>query len=446
MKLCNKFIDIKKSWIYLLKEYKDNKNSEIFIIERYFVYFLNIKNVIKINKIRIKYENILGREDKNYKYDTKTFIFLIDYYLMMNDLFIYENNIYKKIENSMISFKKTTNINEIYDNFKDILMYFKTNFSFHFDNFNIIDFLGSNLINKEDKIKRLVDFTSYKIKPDYNIMEFTDGVYFINNNKFLRKDKFLIKNNISLENFLNENKNSTIKHYNFSFNNLSEPKKWLEGLEKILRFKEIKTKKDKILNLFQQNEDAKWLLIYIAYIFHYSTNELKKKSTLYIWGQSNTGKTTMIINPLINYFGKENVGLMSNNKNFEFQHIEKKKLIILDEFDFSKVNIDNFKKLLSGELLLSEKKNKDPIILEHTPIIISSNQNPEYNLNMFDKTPITNRLKAIHFKNQILENEQENDIKEQILREEAKIIVYCNRVYFNWIKKEKTTKKNQKLL
>lgn len=33
-----------------------------------------------------------------------------------------------------------------------------------------------------------------------------------------------------------------------------------------------------------------------------------------------------------------------------------KKLLILGEFDISKTNFDNFKKLLSKELLLGEKK------------------------------------------------------------------------------------------
>jgi len=163
---------------------------------------------------------------------------------------------------------------------------------------------------------------------------------------------------------------------------------------------------------------------------------LKKRGTLYLWGPSNTGKTTMIVEPLINYFGKENIGLLSNNKNFEYQHINDKKILVFDEFDGNKTNLENLKKLLSGELLLSEKKNKDPLLVEHTPLIISSNYNPESNFNLKDNVPILNRIKSIHFKNVINEINQEQNIKEDILKEEAKIIIYCNRIYFNWIKNE----------
>lgn len=441
VKFCKDFINIKKSWCYILKEYKKNNNSKIYIIERYNEIFNSIKIVFKIIKFNTQWDWILGKIAINNKYDINIILSLWSYYFIINDLSIFNNKIYKKINKSMISYKEINNLESIYDDFKNIYTFFLSIFEIHFKNFDIVNFIGSNLINKEDKIKRFIDYTTNKINLNYNVMEFTDGVYFILYNQFFRKDKFSQQHNISLEKCLQKKNIQTSKYYNCSFSNLNEPKKWLEGLEKVLGFKEIKTTGDKILNLFQGNEDAKWLLIYIAYIFHYSTNELNKKSTLYIWGASNTGKTTMVINPLINYFGKENIALFSNNKNFEYQNIQNKKLLILDEFDFSKTNIDNFKKILSGELILGEKKNKDPHIIEHLPIIISSNQNPDFGLNMIEnKQAILNRIKSINFKNKIKDLEQELDIKKELLKEEAKIILYCNRVYFNYIKKEKNIK------
>jgi hypothetical protein len=42
-----------------------------------------------------------------------------------------------------------------------------------------------------------------------------------------------------------------------------------------------------------------------------------KKSTLFIYGQSNTGKTALIANVLSEYFGSENIGSIVSAKNFK---------------------------------------------------------------------------------------------------------------------------------
>lgn len=100
------------------------------------------------------------------------------------------------------------------------------------------------------------------------------------------------------------------------------------------------------------------LLIYIAYVFHFSSNILNKKSTMYIWGLSNTVKTTLIIGLFINYFWKKNVGLLSNNKNFSYQDIIDKLVIILDEFDLSSIKIKDFKKNNKQRINIGKKKIK----------------------------------------------------------------------------------------
>jgi len=154
----------------------------------------------------------------------------------------------------------------------------------------------------------------------------------------------------------------------------------------------------------------------------------------------------MIVEPLINYFGKENTELISNNKNFEYQRLLDKKLIVLDEFDFNKTNIDNIKKLISGELVLGEKKNKDSYIIEHTPIIISSNKNPNIDYNIIDIKPIQNRMKSVEFKNQLKEDQQENDIQKKIKDDKPKIMIYCNRAYHAWIREQGLKTNKFKLL
>jgi hypothetical protein len=68
---------------------------------------------------------------------------------------------------------------------------------------------------------------------------------------------------------------------------------------------------------------------------------------LYIYGQSNTKKTTLIAKPLINFFELKNIGFITNNLNFNFQNIIDKKVAILDEFKYSKNNKEQLLKLFA---------------------------------------------------------------------------------------------------
>lgn len=472
--ICWNFLDIKKSWRYLYKDYEnknENKKNNIKIKKENTYYadkldpifeenltkknkskinilkikkndekwFLNIKKLIKYKVIdEKKYDFLKGIKIEEKNLNERQLIFLWDYFLLINNMVIYKDKIYKKEENYMIAYKEFEPLDFLYDEINYIFYFFRKEFKFQFNNFNELDFITKFLKNKPEKLIRFKEFSSRKINFNFNILEFKDGIYSILHNKFIRTNKFNKNNNEKLENLLINREISTIKFYNYSYENLKEPELWLNSIEKVLGLKKrTNSLSDKIAK-FIKEDDIKWLLIYIAYIFHHSTNELNKKNTLYIWGQSNTGKTTLIINLFINYFGKENIGLISNNKNFEYQHLINKNLLIFDEFDIEKINIENFKKLISKELILGEKKNKEPELIEPTPMLISSNYNLENKLNFNDnKQAILNRLKSINFKEKFEENEMDYNINEKLKKEEAKIIVYCNRVYFNWIKKGK---------
>lgn len=489
LNVCWNFIDIKKSWRYLYKEYENKKNKEkgeikkkinIDVLDPIFDEVfdknnlknenINLKNYNKnqiknkINFIKVKkneeiwfekikkwvnieilnenkFDFVKGVKIDEKNYNERQLFFLWDFFLLINNMVLYKDKIYIKINESMISYNEFKNIDYLYDNINEIIFFFKKNFPFQFNNFDELNFISKFLKNKNEKITRLREFSSRKVNFNFNILEFKDGVYSILHNKFVRTSKFEKEKNKSLVNLLINKEISTIKYYNCSYENLKEPAVWLKSVEKVLGLKKRgDTLSDKIAN-FIKEDDIKWLLIYIAYIFHYSTNELNKQNTLYIWGPSNTGKTTLIINLFINYFGKENIGLISNNKNFEYQHIINKNLLIFDEFDIEKINIDNFKKLISKELILGEKKGKEPEFINPTPMLISSNYSLENKLNMSEsKEAIINRLKSINFKEKFKKEEMDYDINNKIKEEEAKIIIYCNRVYFNWIKKGKKTR------
>lgn len=453
IKKCDNFIEIKKKWKYIYKDFeKKNKNKEkkyIYLkcIEQQENIFDNIKKIINIevNKEKNKMNEIKGINTGEKDYEEKQILILWEYFLLLNNFVINKDTIYRKIENSIISYEKVSELNKLYENFFEITSYFKINFKIQFNNFNEVVFATKFLKNKEEKIKRFKDITTKKIEFDYNIMEFTDGIYSIKHNKFIRKNKFDKNNEKSLQKFLNEQKINTCKWYNYTFEHIKNPEIWLNSIEKVFGLKERKnTLSDKIAKMVKQ-DDIKTLLIYLAYIFHFSSNELNKKNTLYIWGPSNTGKTTLIIDVITNYFGKENVGLISNNKNFLYQNMIDKLVLIFDEFNINKINIDDFKKLISKELILAEKKNKEPELMNSTPAIISSNYNIEKQLDFDDnKNAILNRLETIEFKKPLKEDEMDENIKEKIKKEEANIIIYCNRVYHNWIRNGKKTRINDK--
>lgn len=476
--VCWKFIDIKKAWRYLYKEDKNNiKNEEKKKVEKLepesildpkieinnskkireekkiiilktkknnSKLFENISKIIKTEElIEKKYDNLKGIKIEEQKSNERQIIFLWEYFLVINEIVINNNKIFIKIENSMISYKKLGELDFLYENISTIFLFFKREFPFQFNNFDELNFIAKFLKNKEEKLNRFREFSKRNINFNFNILEFKDGIYSIIHNKFIRTNKFDQNYEINLKTILTNKEIFTIKFYNCSFENLKEPTVWLKSIEKVLGLKKRSNNlKDKIVNFF--NEDSiDWLLIYIAYVFHYSTNELNKKNTLYIWGPSNTGKTTLIINLFINYFGKENIGLISNNKNFEYQHIINKNLLIFDEFDIDKINLESFKKLINKELVLGEKKGKEPEIIKPTPVIISSNYSLEYKLNLYEnKEAIENRLFKINFKEKFKEEEMISDINEKLKEEEAKIIIYCNKEYFKKIREGKKKRMN----
>lgn len=443
-----KFIDIKKGWRYLFKDYEKNNVNIMKIKKEEESLFNNLSKILKIDIIENNDNNFIkGVKISENNYNERQLIFLWEYYLILNDLVIYKNKLYKRIENSMISYSEFNDIEFLYENINEIFFFFRKNFKIQFENFDELNFISKFIRNKNDKIVRFKEFSNKKIEFNFNILEFKDGIYSILHNKFIRTNKFNKNSEIDLESFLTNKEILTMKYYNYSYENIQEPKLWLKSIEKVLGLKKRgESLSDKIAK-FWKEDDNKWLLIYIAYIFHYSTNELKKQNTLYIWGPSNTGKTTLIINLFINFFKEENIGLISNNKNFEYQNLLNKNLLIFDEFDIEKINLENFKKLLSKELVLGEKKNKEPEIIKPTPVIISSNYNLETKLEMNEnKEAIINRIKTINFGEKFEKEEMIDNINNELEKEEGKIIVYCNRVYFNWIKKGKKSRINSKKL
>jgi hypothetical protein len=153
---------------------------------------------------------------------------------------------------------------------------------------------------------------------------------------------------------------------------------------------------------------------------------------LYIYGASNTKKTTLIIKPLISFFGRDNIGFIINVKNFKFQDLINKMLVLGDEFKYNSLNSSEYLKLFSGEELIVEKKyHKEHVKLDSLPTILVSN-NRIFDKNIMIQESFTNRMEEIEFfKNNnddffLIEN-----IDTELKKEEPSILIYCNKVFFN---------------
>jgi hypothetical protein len=103
------------------------------------------------------------------------------------------------------------NINYLIDNFDEIFLFFHDKFNTHFRGFDLYN-LKLKFIEQAIQNLKLVDqIMTNKIIIDFNYMEFTDGVYIVNLNRFFKREKIekMIKNNIA-----------TIKYYNKTYHNL----------------------------------------------------------------------------------------------------------------------------------------------------------------------------------------------------------------------------------
>ena len=352
------------------------------------------------------------------------FLDLVSNYMVLNNLFINKNNIYKKLKDSFISYELIGTIEYLlFDNFQNIIIpFFTSKFPIHFNNFDFY-FLIKNFKNKmESDILKIKNITNNNIELDFNLMEFKDGIYNISRNTFISKKD--LENNISHCKY----NLCTIKYYDKSYNRVRQDKpiNWINGLKNALGEDNFK--------------DFFILCVFIANIFQ-PLDENIKRNFLYIYGKSNSGKTTLLSKVIYRYFGEDNIGTIVSDSNFKFQDINNKLFIILEEFRYKKSLSSDFLKLLGGEKLLTSKKySKNHISIEGIKGLIVSNEIiSEKDEDI--KRALENRLYIINFINKVLySNDNVNNL---ILSEEAHIIIFCNKLLFK-LKYKKHSRFNQK--
>lgn len=416
-----------KASIYVITPYLCNKLNTGFTgkfldIYEYYIKPNNSVQIIYINEIDFsKHKNILnmiwglnGVKLTYNKIDQRTLINILQYYLILNEYYIYNENIYIKIKNSKISYKLINSIKHIlYDKFQEnVVMFFIKTLKYYFEGFDFSYLLDNFFIKSKNIIESIKDISTQRIQPNFGLIEFTDGVYSI------KYDRFFSNN----ENYVFSNKISTIKYFNKSYNwvRQTKPINWINGLKNALNIKDNEL----------VNDDYIRLCLHIINPLH--KNIFNKKSTLFIYGKSNTGKTTLIANILTDFYGSDNIGSIVSAKNFKWQDLVGKVLGILDEGRYNPSMSSDLLKITGLERIIVEKKySKDHIIINPIPLIILTNILFEDKNKLIDDA-LKNRLYIIEFINTISKHNLNNSnlFKKKLKNEEPNIIVYCNKLLF----------------
>jgi hypothetical protein len=433
------FKDIKNWVMYMYKDMHSWKFAgKLYVLEMYrydpfkthlidvMSSFLEIKCRIKsLKEEKHKADSIVGVRLTYNTINNRTLINLLQYYLILNNYFIYNNSIYKKIENTKISYAFVGTITEVlYDRFQEnVSAYYLMNYPKYFNTFDFNYLITTYLVKGRAFVQAIKDISTQKINPDFSLMEFNDGVYSLKYNRFFSN---------RLKHNFNGNM-ATLKYYDKSYNRVRQDKpiNWINGLRHALNIKE---KED-------TDKDYNNICLYMVYPIH--KNIFDKKSTLFVYGVSNTGKTTLVGTPVQNYFGSENVGWVVSTKNFKWQHLENKRVAIIDEGKYNPSMSSDILKLSGGEagLLIEKKYSKEHISLDSMVLFILSNNKFKDEDERINEA-LRKRMCTIEFKNPIKENDllDSRGFKKHLKDEEANIIIYCNKMLFK-IRKELKNKK-----
>lgn len=122
-----------------------------------------------------------------------------------------------------------------------------------------------------------------------------------------------------------------------------------------------------------------------------STTYYYKKLHLYLYGDSNIGKSTLIRSLLYGLGDRVYYGSTTDAKYFLDCYNSFYKVIVLEEFDLSQYNYEQFKSLLSGEPVNINRKFFDQRVIQNVnPIIMISNYPPRNDPTFLNRVRVVN--------------------------------------------------------
>jgi hypothetical protein len=362
-----------------------------------------------------KYHNIDAIPLRVREHELHEITYYLKLYFNLKHIFIYNNNLYIKIKGTRISYEFLGGEDIIKDRF--------FNFMFELKNevFDFIDPIALSIIFSEnykkiiDQVKMLCRY--FKKNLSFDILEFKDGVYLANYDRFISDAEVL-------ESF--EKTVFTIRFYDITYYHLlrktKTPSLW----------------KSKLLLNFNEDEFKSFCLVFRHILF--GGEERTKRNILFLIGVTNSGKSRLVLDIAKASVGIENVGTLSTDPKFLVENLVGKAIAILDEPDLTMKMLNSLKKLGSGEALnINAKFEKSTYDQLTTQILAASNPTPEIEAILKDDAMKSRIWKFV------LENECPLSTKEynNVLKELPKILVYCNKLYFEALieKKRLTTKK-----
>lgn len=379
-------------------------------------------NVVKkkiFDKIKlingIIYKEKINEKELNFDFIINLYVF----FFILNDIKEHNNNFIKKFEHTLRSFEFWETKKQLIKKWDIVIEFFLNFFKIYVENFNMYELKKSNVFldNLAERITKINLLIDLKINVIFTLIEFKDGIYDLQKNAFFKKaqitpDKF---QHIAI-----------LKYCNYTFKNLRTPNTWLESIAKVLNFDKVE-----IIEL----------LTHLGIIFSNNYDILKKKRVLFILGESNTYKTTLIANIFIEYFGIDNIALMTQSKNFPFQNFNKKLIAVLDEFKYYSSLHTEYLKIFENRDAIVEKKFEDAIVINPLHVIILSNENFIANQNdLIKQQALKNRISMFIF------NKNEDNVVDynKVKKENIEIVVFLCKFY-NEINKNDQDKRKKKI-
>jgi len=387
-------------------------------------------------------------------------------YFEANNLYVDQDTIYQEITNTKISVKIFEKIKDLENKYEEITRWMESKFYTSLRNF---DWTNLKTLYLKKFIDNFLKNPKAFIKPinlNFNFIEFTDGIYIISTNHFIKKNKINLENNQTIinpkqdiyylftESLIKKNWKTTA-YWPKTYNNLNKiPTTWLKFLsDRITQPFHIIDKNNNTTISIQPPNIVNNFCIDFAKFFN-TENILKAKGkqdlTTFISGPSNTLKTTLTAHLLKQFYGMANIGMMTKSDNFAFEDIlaGKKKIIVDSEFVIEPKLLNEFKDVISGDYnrKYGRKFLSADTIIEPLPVLLNSNEDLKsqlqrklYDWPIEDVKAIENRItKEFFFRNPVHWSSEEYQFYSNVLSQELpSIIIYCNRLALRAQKKIK---------
>jgi hypothetical protein len=429
----SKFIDVTRSLRYLSKDfdkkrrlnicfscsysYVNNSIQEPFdsIIETSIPYLDN--TIVMYFGLRFhgtfckvgRHSDLIGFPSSLQKDKDADLIYYLVLYMSFRKYLIYKDSLYQKYENSILSYKYLGNREEIKKNFISFMFDLKENF------FDFIDPVSLSLkfsLNSDKIIESLTVLNNFSKRClNLGILEFEDGLYIASTDTFiLKSDK------IKIDPFIKDSFFVT-RYYPYHYSYLSRtravPKLW----------------KSKLLTNLTEKDFLLFALIFRNILF--TSEDRTKRNILFLTGVSNSGKSRLILDIAKLAAGAENVGTLSPDTKFLFENLIGKKLAIIDEADFNIKILNQLKKFGSGEAIALNSKFKRATYEELTTQILAASNHSKTLEALLKDPAIKNRVWQFIFNEEceLTQNEYNG-----ILNEIPKILIFCNKLYFSFLK------------